>query len=184
MKKLRIVYILIPLIIVLLVVIYLGISRNKFRNIQSVDLGSENINGVSLMKKFDLNLAEKAFGKSEQITLKDTNTKGYSFNSENCVGVIALDKNDKVTSIAFSTLKDTLNTAKGIISNKSSFNDIIKLYGNNYLKIATKDTENANREIGYSITYIDKQNNLKLEFDMLKIQSKEKIANIRLWKYK
>ncbi|MFL0197126.1 hypothetical protein ACJDU8_16405 [Clostridium sp. WILCCON 0269] len=185
MKGLRIIYILIPLIIiVLLVVIDLGITRDKFGNIQSIDLGSEHINGVSLMEKPDLNLIKKAFGKSKQVTLKDTNTKGYSFNSEKCVGVIALDKNDKVISIALSTLKNTLNTGKGIISNKSSFNDIIKAYGPNYLKTVTKDTENGNREVGYSVTYTDKQNNFKLEFDILKLQSKEEIQYIRLWKYK
>ena len=185
MKKLRLIYVLAPLIIIgLFAVIYLGITRDKFRDISSVDLGSERINGVSLMEKPDLNLLEEAFGKSEQVTLADTKTKGYSFNSEKCVGAVALDENDKITSIGVTTLKNTLNTGKGVISNESSFNDIIKAYGSNYLKMVTKDSENGNREVGYSLTYIDKQNNFKLEFDIFKVQAKDEIQGIRLWKYK
>ena len=66
------------------------------------------------MDKFNLSSVEKAFGKSKKAIFADTNTEGYSFNSEECVGAIALDTNNNITSIAGSTLKDALYTGEGI----------------------------------------------------------------------
>lgn len=60
--------------------------------------------------------------------------------------------------IAVSMLKDTLHTSKGIISNKFSFNDVIRAYGNNYLKVIHGGSEAGNnraKTICYSIIYID-----------------------------
>jgi len=186
MKKLNKIYNIIPIAVIILSFTYLVINRDELRfiRVQGIDLSRESINGISLMDKFDLSSVEKAFGKSEKVTFVDTNAEGYAFNSEKCDAAIGLDKNNNITSIAGSTLKDTLYTGKCITLNKSSFDDIIEAYGINYLKVISKDSERGNKETGYSITYIDKKNNYKLEFDIFEFKSKEEIQNIRLWKYK
>lgn len=163
-----------------------GCDKDKFKNIKSTDLSDESINGISLMEKYSLSAGERAFGKGEEVTFEDTNTKGFSFNSEECVGAIALDKDNTITSVSCSTLKDTLHTKQGITSNKSSFDDIIKAYGRDYLKVVMNNDEPGSggpSNIGYSVTYIDKENNYKLEFVIFEFKSKQELKNIRLWKY-
>ncbi len=165
-----------------------GCHPDQFKHVNSTDLGNENLNGISLMEKCDVGAIEKAFGKSQEVVFKDTNTDGYSFNSEVCDGAIAIDKNNNIISIAASTIKDNLRTSRGITSNKSSFDDIVKAYGNNYLKVIEKNDEpgaGGPKYDGYTVTYIDKIHNYKLEFSFdfsVSDQSKGKLQLIRLWR--
>ncbi|WP_143323871.1 hypothetical protein [Clostridium sp. BL-8] len=121
MKKLHVIYI----IIIILTVTYLVINRYELRfiRVHGIDLSRESINGISLMDKFNLSSVEKAFGKSKKATFVDTNTEGYAFNSEECVGAIAVDANNNITSIAGSTLKDTLYSGEGITLNYGNINN-------------------------------------------------------------
>jgi hypothetical protein len=143
------------------------------------------------MEKFDLGLVENTFGKCEKRILKDTDTVMYSFGptvmysnySVECPGDIQIDENNNIISITAIgegiTAKNSIHTGKGIIINESSYDDIIKAYGTNYLKVIIRDPE----EIGYTMTYIDKENKIKLTFTIFELESKDEVQNITLEKY-
>ena len=149
---------------------------------QSIDLSKENIGGLYLDQKYNLETTKKIFGDLNRVVdSNERNRKVVQFLGKTFVAVIKIDNNnDMVIGITHNDSNGSINTSKNINS-KSSLEDIVEQYGNNYFKRTWKDFMGSGD--GYAIIYIDKKNKYKLEFCLSHGNLKEEINTINFSKY-
>ncbi|PGM56992.1 hypothetical protein [Bacillus sp. AFS053548] len=162
-------------IIVLLLIGFFIVERTsilvKNTLLESTSLKSERLNEIKIDKQVTpellLDLKSK-YGRTVKHTdivviLSVENDRNYQF-KKLYIGI----KNNKINSIVSEDPKLKTNKGIGIGDDKST---IMNKYGNNYI--------HSLEEIGETISYLDKERNVKLTF----IMYKEKVFQIILTKY-
>ncbi|WP_129688311.1 hypothetical protein [Gottfriedia acidiceleris] len=162
-------------IIVLLLIGFFIVERTsilvKNTLLESTSLKSERLNEIKIDKQVTpellLDLKSK-YGRTVKHTdivviLSVENDRNYQF-KKLYIGI----KNNKINSIISEDPKLKTNKGIGIGDDKST---IMNKYGNNYI--------HSLEEIGETISYLDKERNVKLTF----IMYKEKVFQIILTKY-
>ncbi|MFB7142805.1 hypothetical protein ACFCYN_24740 [Gottfriedia sp. NPDC056225] len=162
-------------IIVLLLIGFFIVERTsilvKNTLLESTSLKSEGLNEIKIDKQVTPELMvdlKSKYGRKVKHTdmaviLTVENDRNYQF-KKLYIGT----KNNKINSIVSEDPKLKTNKGIGIGDDKST---IINKYGNNYI--------HSLEEIGETITYLDKERNVKLTF----IIYKEKVFQIILTKY-
>ncbi|MFF2875091.1 hypothetical protein ACFVR2_02090 [Gottfriedia sp. NPDC057991] len=162
-------------IIVLLLIGFFLVERTsilvKNRLLESTSLKGEGMNEIMMDKQVTPELLvdlKSKYGRTVKHTdivviLSVENDRNYQF-KKFYIGI----KNNKIISIVSEDPK--LKTTKGI-GIGDDISTIINKYGNNYI--------HSLEEIGETITYLDKERNVKLTF----IMYKEKVFQIILTKY-
>jgi hypothetical protein len=154
----------------------------KYMKTQSIDLSKENIGGLSLNQKYNLETTKKIFGDQHRDGgSNERNTNVVQFLRNTSITFIKIHNNDgKVIGIAIDDTYGIINTSRNINCN-SSMEDIVRQYGKNYYKRTWKDFMGSGN--GYAITYIDKKNKYKLEIAVSQRNIKEEIQLITFSKY-
>lgn len=178
MKKHRIFYLMIPLIIIIAVVTFIEINSDKYRKIESTDLSEENINGISLMEKCNESEVEKVLGKITK-KVEDKNSYTYEYATQRFIVDLTVDKGNNIIEIGTGLMDNSLKTKKGITKN-STLADVENAYGKSFLK--KKYTDFMGSGNGYSITYIDKNNKSQIIFGFSEYND-GKLSSVSLSKY-
>ncbi|MDT8718065.1 hypothetical protein IAI10_15470 [Clostridium sp. 19966] len=168
------------LFILIFLVCYLWTTGTlKYFNTKPTDLSKENINNVYLNKNYNLKVAEEAFG---VVTKKvdNSNYTDYEFTSSSTKIATVRVHNNKIIGIFTQDFDDSLRTEKNITFT-SSFEDIVKAYGNNFKKSIYKDEMGSGER--YDITFVDKKNKFNLVFEFTKIDNNDKLNFIQFSKY-
>ena len=154
----------------------------KYMKTQSIDLSKENIGGLYLDEKYNLDRSKKIFGDENRVvSSNERNRKVVQFLKNTSIAVITIDTNDdSVVRVFLDDTYGSINTSKNINS-KSSLEDIVREYGKNYSKRTWKDFMGSGD--GYIISYIDKKNKYKLEFGFSQATLEEEIDSINFSKY-
>jgi hypothetical protein len=178
MKKHKIVPIIIFIIAIIALSVYFIYNRDKYRNIKITDLNGENINGISLMEKYNESDIEKKFGK---VTTKseDKNYRIYGYYTQQYDVSLHVDKDNNIMKINAGFPDTFLKTNRGITKG-STFADVEKYYGSNYLKKKHGDFMMSGD--WYTITYVDKNNRSKITFVFSELNNWE-LSSISLCRY-
>lgn len=170
----------VTLIILIILSIFLIERSNKDVKVESTDLSLESISGISLSEKYDSDKVAQVLGNNVRKSIVN-NHSNYEYVSNDFIVGLEVDKDKNIVAISMATSqKNNIKTIKGV-TNTFSFNDVTKLYGQNYVKKQWKDDMGSGD--GYSITYFDKINRYKIEFGFSKIQDNETMSNISLSVY-
>ncbi|HEX9063184.1 MAG TPA: hypothetical protein VF941_23675 [Clostridia bacterium] len=177
MKKRKVVTIII-IIAIIAIITYLLYNSNEYKKIKSTNLSKENIGGVYLLEKYNEIDIEKVFGKVTKKT-KEDDYNNYEYATKQFVVFLKVDKDNNIIRIAADLGDNSLKTSKGI--NKSStFTDVEKSYGGNFLKKKYPNFMNSGN--GYWITYVDKSSMSKITFEFNEL-NKGELSNMSLEKY-
>ena len=178
MKKHKIVPLIIFLIAIIALSVYFIYNADKYRTIKSTDLNGENINGVSLMKKYNESDIEKIFGK---VTTKseDKNYSIYGTYTEQYDLSLYVNKDNNIMKINAGLQDISLKTNKGITKG-STLADVEKYYGINYFRKNHSDFMGSGD--WYTITYVDKNNRSKITFSFSELHNWE-LSSISLYSY-
>ena len=178
-KKNRIICIISSLITLMLLSILFINGHDKYRRTESIDLGEENINGISLMGKYSEDSIEKILGKVLN-KVEDKNYTIYEYGTQQFMGSLKVDKENNIISIAIGLGDNSFKTNREITKG-STFSDVQQAYSNNFFK--KKYTNFMGSGDGYFITYIDKNNECQIMFEFNKQSNEETLMNIILSKY-
>jgi|GEM_PF-4208809 len=174
MKKYYRIYIIIFLIIIGTVMIFRVINNDRYKKIESINLIEENINGVYIMEKYDASKIEKIFGELFSKN-EDKDYCNYIYPTVS----LKVDKDNNIIGI-YPIMADTsLKTIKEITKG-NTIEDVEKAYGSNFLKKKYGDFMASGD--GYFITYVDKNNRIRLGFEFNE-HSNWEVCNISFYKY-
>lgn len=168
----------IVVIVLMTLSVYLICNYYKYKKIESTNLSGENICGVYLMEKYNENEIEKKFGKVTKQT-EEKNYYNYEYATQQFIIFLKVDKDNNIIRIAADLEDASLKTSKGIAKG-STFNDVQKSYGSNFLKESYADFMGSGN--GYWIIYIDKNNRSKITFEFNEHNNGE-LSNMSLCKY-
>lgn len=118
----------------------------------------------------------------------ETGIRGLEFDNPPYYSYIQADKNNQIIGIYIGYPNKTSNikfTTSRSIGSESTFSDVEKAYGDNYFKKTYRDFMGSGD--GYIITYVDKEQNISIEFEFSEGNSysnkkEEFISNITLKK--
>lgn len=168
----------IVIIAIMTLSIYLIYNGDKYKRIESTNLSGENIGGVSLMEKYNVSDVEKIFGKVTKKT-KEKNYYNYEYATQQFVVFLKVDKYNNIIRVSTDLADTSLKTNKGITKG-STFTEVEKSYGSNFLK--KKYTDFMGSGNGYWITYVDKNSRSKITFEFNEHNNGE-LSNMSLCKY-
>lgn len=179
MRKVRYGILFISLVLVFFIGSLYITGKMKYIDIKTTNLSNESINNIYLNESYNVKSAEEAFGKNTK-RVNNTHYTDYEFaSSSNSIAGLRVN-NDKIIEISSQDFGNTFKTKKGITFN-SSFEDIVKAYGNNFKKSVHKG------EMGspdyYDILYVDKTNKFLLQFEFTQDNGKDKLNFIKLSNY-
>jgi len=156
------------------------INRDEYSKIESTNLSEENINGIFLLDTYDEAKIEKILGECKQ-KVEQKKHDIYIYGTEKFYVDLFVDEKSNIKGIyAVILIKEALQTSKDI-SKDSTPEDVKKAYGSKFLIKSYNDFMGSGR--GYFIKYVDKENEIELQFDFSKDEGKAKLKNIRLFKY-
>ena len=156
-RKMLSILVLIALIFFSIYVIY---SRDKYREIESTDLSTESIGGLSLMEKYNKKAVEKKFGQLIN-KLKKNKSYVYQYQSGGSMLLLEVDKDDNIVKIEV-TFGDTSMKTNNGMTKISTLDDIKKAYGSNFLEEEHNDFMGSGA--WQEITYVDKDSMSKITF--------------------
>lgn len=178
--KKRLWFYIIPALVVLAVLFALYVTHyDKYSRIESINLDSENINGISLMSKYDEAAVEKILGKVyTQYEKEDYHM--YLYDTTQFSVAVKADEQNDITGIYCSNIDDSLKTSRDIAKG-STFFDIRKAYGDSFIKKSYSDFMGSGD--GYFITYADKSRRSQLQFEFNNLSGETVLTGISLSKY-
>lgn len=152
-----------------------------------IDLRKENINGIRLMTKRNDTLLQKAFGRMTH-QVGDEKERTLEFTNKSFMVYVDLNQKDEIVNIAVGSDKENRIKTQKNVGPHSFISDVIKAYGNQYVKKTYQDYLGSGA--GYFITYTDKTNRIILEFEVntgyaplegrLKRNPADRVANVAL----
>lgn len=152
---------------------------DRYWRVESTDLSSENINGISLMSRYDEAAVEKILGKVYTQYEKE-NYHMYLYDTPQFSVAVKIDEQNDITGIYCSNIDDSLKTSRETAKG-STFFDIQKAYGDSFIKKSYSDFMGSGD--GYFITYADKSRRSQLQFEFNNLSGETVLTGISLSKY-
>ena len=140
------------------------------------------------MQYADKPVLEKQLDKLTDDSMENNEQRSLIFDNPPYYASVKVDKNNQVIEVSVGYTDETSNlkyiTGRNIGS-KSSFSDVLKVYGDNYHKKTYRNLMDSGD--GYFITYMDKEHNTAIQFEFNKgvpnsDRKVEVLTNIKLYK--